>query len=338
MKAVVMAVCILTTCGADALSQVLGNSAYEAADVEVAAALSNVAEQNAFYQLFNAWGHGGLEAAVSWIESGSLTSGSSKPANRDDQRNISPDSAYNPYGLCPLHTHAERMESARQVGGTLAQLVQAENELRAWLWSDGEDRPINPATDSVLYNEGPLLSLPLTPSWRDVGGALGMLVKLPTLVLTGSGNRTTWFNNAAKMTCWELSPLADGPMVFKFHDVASSLADPQQQRGFYTATSLQSSNYFSENALIFLDGDKHVATRQLLEHAGFARRYPVDFNLVGNIAQIPSGTSVDSATVLEALTPVIMASNWGAGARCRHSCCRQGIWEVRKVCNFWQRD
>jgi hypothetical protein len=295
-----------------AAQEIQMNPLYTVADQEIANALNNRASGNVFHQLFNAWGSGGVEAAASWIAGGSLTEGSSKSATMNDYHTVSIPAEHNPYGLCPLHTHAERMESARQVGGTLSQLVQAENELRAWLWSDGEDRPINPATDSSLYSTGPF-GVPLTPSWRDVSGALAMFVKLPTLVLTDSGNRTTWFNNAAKMTCWQPSPLADGPMVFKYPEVVASLQDPAHRRGFYTATSPQSLNYFSENALIFLDGDRHVATRQLLEHAGFARRYPVDTTILGSISPLPAGdgTSIDSSAILDALVPVIMSSIWG---------------------------
>jgi cytochrome P450 len=298
---------------ADPVPHIQASSAYDNADREVAAALNAKAQSNTFHQLFNAWAPGGIQTAASWIASDALTAGSSKASTKGDGRPMSVPSQYNPYGLCPLRTHADRMESARQVGGTLAQLVQAENELRAWLWSDGEDRPINPATDRVLHNTGPVLSLPFTPSWKDVGDALAMLVKLPTLVLTDSGNRTTWFNNAAKMTCWAPSPLADGPMVFKYPEVLSSLQDANQRRGFYTATAAQSLNFFSKGALIFLDGDRHVATRELLEHAGFARRYPIDLDIIGQIETLPAGdgSSVATSAVLQAVTPIVMASIWG---------------------------
>lgn len=152
----VFTLCVVFAHGVDPMSQIQSSSAYSAADVAVAAALNDKANGNAFHQLFNAWGPNGIERAASWMSSDSLTAGPYKPATKDDQRTIPIPDGYNPYGLCPLHNHAERMESARQVGGGLAQLVQAENELRAWLWSDGEDRPINPATDSVLHQQGPL--------------------------------------------------------------------------------------------------------------------------------------------------------------------------------------
>ncbi|CAK0861800.1 unnamed protein product, partial [Prorocentrum cordatum] len=218
--------------------------------------------------------------------------------------------AYDPDGFCPLKSHSERVAAAEKVGGTIFKAVQLFNEFNVWIWSDGEDRPINPATDDNLFRNGPLW-LPFTPTWDDVRAAGLMFALLPTLILTDGGNRTTWFNSAAWKTCWEPSPLASGPMIFKYPQVQSRLHDPEQKRGYYTATAPQHPDFFHPEGPLFIDGERHQSFRRLLELAGFARRYPVDASLVRAIPGL-GGQAPSEADVAAAVGPLVMQGIWGS--------------------------
>jgi hypothetical protein len=282
-------------------------------DREVAQALHEAAGASGFYSL-DVFKSGGLERALEWLEGMLADSGQDRRLTTGDLTVASSmiHAAHNQSGLCPLTSSVERKEAAMVVGGSLARLVQVENALRAWFWSDGEHRPLNPATDVDLHSNGPALDLPFTLTWKDLADAMAILVLLPTLVLTDGGNRTTWFNTAAQMSCWEPSALADGPMAFKYEEVSVRLSDPAHKRDFYTSTAPQSTNYFSRGALLFVDGERHYATRMLLERAGFARRYPVDLDLLESLPVLQGdGSSVDPTVVLTALIPIIMKSIWG---------------------------
>jgi cytochrome P450 len=216
---------------------------------------------------------------------------------------------YNPYDFCPLKSHSERKAAAVKVGGSIFKIVQLFNEFNIWIWSDGEDRPINPATDDNLFRNGPFW-LPFTPTWDEVRAAGLMFALLPTLILTDGGNRTTWFNNAAWKTCWEPNPLAAGPMIFKYPQVQSRLHDPEQKRGYYTATAPQHPDFFHPEGPLFIDGDRHKSFRRLLELAGFARRYHVDAGLVRAIPAV-GDEAPSEADVAAAVGPLVMKGIWG---------------------------
>lgn len=242
----------------------------------------------------------GMEVNVSSITSVSSNKVSFEPASE----------LYNPWKFCPLKSHAERVQAANTVGGFTMKVVQLFNEFNIWIWSDGEDRPINPATDSELLRSGPFGSSNLFPSWADLRSAGLMFTLLPTLIATDSGNRTTWFNQAAKKTCWEPNPLALGPMIFKYSMVQPALTDPDQKRGYYTATAPQNPDFFDREAPLFIDGLRHASFRGLLELAGFARRYPVDVSLANAIPRL-AGNAPDEQAIAKYVGPLVMTSIWG---------------------------
>lgn len=249
-----------------------------------------------------------LSSLMSSMASGTKSLESDEAIASDE----SSDNKYNPWGFCPLLSQKERRQAAGTVGGNTMKVVQAFNEFNVWIWSDGETRPINPATDDVLLNNGPVrLFTDLTPSWSDLRSAGLTFALLPTLIATDGGNRTTWFNEAAAKTCWDPSPLACGPMLFKYSQVAPALGDPNQKRGYYTATSPQHEDYFDPEGPLFVDGDRHQSLRQLWENAGLARRYPIDLAAIRSIPRLASCTPPDEATVADYVGPLLMKGLWG---------------------------
>ncbi|CAK0833210.1 unnamed protein product [Prorocentrum cordatum] len=285
------------------------------AEEELFAALEKQAHSNVLYEaLFK---HtleylSALEGDGGSTFGADLTRGGKKPITAGDLpwTEAGRMAVYNPYNFCPLKSHSERKAAAEKVGGTIFKIVQAFNEFNIWIWSDGEDRSINPATDDDLFRNGPVF-LPFTPTWDEVRAGGLMFALLPTLILTDGGNRTTWFNNAAWKTCWEPNPLASGPMIFKYPQVQASLHDPGQRRGYYTATAPQHPDFFHPEGPLFIDGDRHRSFRRLLELAGFARRYPVDAGLVRAIPA-PGGEAPSEADVAAAVGPLVMKGIWGA--------------------------
>jgi len=216
---------------------------------------------------------------------------------------------YDPNGFCPLKTHSERVAAANVIGGNILKVVQLINELNAWIVSDGEHRPINPATDPALFENKGLLGL--GPSWDDIRAAVLAFGLLPTLLLTDGGNRTTWFNNAAKKTCWEPNLLAMGPMIFTYPQVSAALANPNSKRGYYTATSPQHPDFFHEESPLMIDGPRHKSLRLILELAGFARRYPIEAANFDGIQALNGGQASEDM-LAQAIGPVLMKSVWGA--------------------------
>lgn len=274
-------------------------------DAQVVGALRDAASSNPLYHLFDGFGSDGISKSLAYLDSGRLI-----PQNGAEQAAAAfarTQQAYDPAGRCPLLSASSRMEAAKEVGGRILQLFQAQAEARAWIWKDGEHRPLNPAIDQSL-DIGRVWGLPFNPTWDRVANALAMFAMLPAFVLTDHGNRTTFFNNVAWASCWEPVPFYYGPMVFKYSEVFPRLVNPLQARGFYAATAPESTNYFSRSMIIFLDGEKHRKVRRLLNHAGFARRYPIDLELVRSI----TASGDDMPSVVAATAPTLFKGLWGA--------------------------
>jgi hypothetical protein len=274
--------------------QILNSQPHDAVDEEVFGALLERGKSNDLVQMFNALTQGvsGISDAVE----AQLSLQRIQDPGHDSTMvgaDVPSHPLYDLQGMCPLEDFNSRKAAAEVVGSTLMKMVAVQNEFRTWAWRAGEEQPVNPAIDRSTVLD-----------------IMGMFVLLPSLALTDGGNRTTWFNYAARMNCWEPSPLFAGPMIFKYSSVYPRLTDPMQKRGYYTATAPQSPSFFSKDSPLFLDGERHQTVRQLLEKAGFARRYEVDQALIQAIPAVMTD-SVSAETVSRAIIPALMKAVWG---------------------------
>lgn len=230
-----------------------------------------------------------------------------------------PSDAFNPYGFCPLSTKEERAAAAETAGGGPLKLFQAFDEFNTGLL-DMTGMPINPATDPTLLESGPLhvdhwlfeaLNKHL-PTWDTLRRTGFLTMALPAFLLTDGKNRTSFFMNSAFSACWDPDMLGLGPMKFKFQEVLAGVSDPNQRRGYYTATVNQHPDFFHPDTILFQDGGRHYKYRHLFELSGFARRYPVDVEVARQIP-VAEGCEVPDTDVFSThVGRLVQMAIWGS--------------------------
>jgi len=273
-----------------------------AADAEVAKLLEKVASAAAVEQILHSAEGAGLQEGTLELPS--------------------PAEAFNPFGFCPLHDRAERLAAAETAGGSSIRLAQTFDEFNAGIMAMGGDQPFNPATDPLIWETGPLkieskLKLfdslnGLLPTWGGIRQLGFTVLGVPAFLLTDGGNRTSYFMASAVKSCWEPDPLAMGPQVWKHSVVAPGMVDPQQKRGYYTATVTQHSDWFDPETILFLDGDRHRKFRDILELSGFARRYNVDVELARQVPVSVGCDIPDGDTFSMHVGKLVQKAIWGA--------------------------
>merc|ERR1719343_836317 len=90
------------------------------------------------------------------------------------------------------------------------------------------------------------------------------------------------------------------------------MGDPNQLRGYWTATIPQSEKYFRKSSVLFQDGQEHKDTRLLFQKVAFAASYPVDLDQVRNINETATADSDVKRIVERVLIPVVMKALLGA--------------------------
>jgi len=220
------------------------------------------------------------------------------------------DPVYNSYGFCPPQNDAARKAAANTVGGSIRVKAETFSMFNAYIFSMGE-QPVNPATNPALDGGGTRGRWG-KPSWKQqqIQGLQRNL--LPTLLQTDAGNRTEWFRQAALTSCWNPAPLAGGPMIFRYSEVAFDVSDPNQKRGYYTATAPQVEEFFEKDVPLFLDGEIHRGCRQLLKKVGFAFANNINIKAVEKIQKVSGKKAPGPDKMAGILGPIVFEQIWGA--------------------------
>jgi len=219
------------------------------------------------------------------------------------------DPAYNPYGFCPQKSDAARRTAADKVGGK--NRVTAENfyMYNAYIFSMG-NQPVNPANNPYLKKNGP--SGRWGKSWQQQKVGWLTTILLPTFLTTDGGNRTTYWLQSAAVSCWNPAPLGDGPMIFPYSDVSRDLSNPDQKRGYYTATVPQVEQWFLKETPLFLDGETHRGCRHLLKKTGFAFANNVNVAAVQKIQRVSGQKAPGPSEMAAIIGPIVFEQIWGA--------------------------
>lgn len=213
--------------------------------------------------------------------------------------------AYDAVAKCPQTTLFARLNAAEKAGGNPLRLFRIGADSRVHMWyKAAKTRPFNPATDEKLHRK-----TIFHPSADNKMTIMALGTSLPAIQGTGGGNRTLFFNNVAWSNCWEPVPMHYGPMIWKWSEVVPAMTDPEQKRGYYTATAEQDPDFFGKDVLIFLDGKRHRAMRDMLEDLEFARTIPIDLKLVRDIPDRLDGKNI--SVVVASVIPVLVNSLLG---------------------------
>jgi len=218
------------------------------------------------------------------------------------------DPAFDPMNFCPLMNNAARFDAAKAVGGSVRVAAQKFIEYNAYVMSKGK-APVNPSTAKGITNSGPYG--PFGMSWAKMRQMGLTFVLLPTLIATDGANRTEWFMQAAETSCWNPVPLAEGPMIFTYKDVAGDVGDYNQKRGYYTATAPQTEDWFIKEVPLFIDGAEHEGCRKLLQSVGFARDGDINIGRIEEVAKWKGCKPPSQSKVTDAVAPIVMEFIWG---------------------------
>lgn len=147
--------------------------------------------------------------------------------------------------------------------------------------------------------------------------AVGLTVHLTFMGVAAQQNRSIYFGTLAEANCGEPSPFVDGPVVYRYAEVAGAIADPQQRRIYATAATMQTDSCFQTTLPLFMSSGspEHTQVRRLLDAAGFDRMHTAPLPDVASL-QAPlwrralGMTTPSEEEVGRLVLPLVMEGIW----------------------------